>query len=492
MSSKLGPALTRRLETSSPDDRLDVQILLRREPSAPWDPSIESGGTPDKQAVANEADQAAQQNFSRFRNRIDPLLPQGEDPQASGFSYQELWSHWINNSLGARVSLQALEQILEFPDVDFVELVPRATLEDVLHGIAEPQPFDFEFLAGPALAPQVQLVGAAGLGPALRGARTLVAVVDTGIDFGHPDLARRGWPGGVAFPGHGSNFEISGQPPMDQNGHGTRSAGVIAGDGSSGLTTGIAPEATLMALRVGASENHVWSAFEFATVHGADIISLSMGWNSLLNPNYEGWRRACELLLKAGILLVCSAGNDGPQSGNPPLDVPRNISAPAVCPPPWLHPVQRLGRLSAAMACGETNLQDCPTSGSSHGPGVWDTVPFDDYPFQGGQQGIVKPDLCGPGRGSMTCNPGFRNSGQPLYAPYSQTSASAAVVSGCAALLVDAAKQSGKPVLPRRIQQALETGAVPISGQTTKQNNLGSGRVDVAAAYHFGVAQGWW
>jgi hypothetical protein len=234
----------------------------------------------------------------------------------------------------------------------------------------------------------------------------------------------------------------------------------------------------------------VWSAFQFAIEHEADVISMSMGWRADMNPNYIGWRRACEFLLKTGIVFVCSAGNTGRDEDV--LHIPRNIGAPAICPPPWLHTEQHPGGLASAIACGETDLQDHLITASSQGPGAWEADPFIDYPFKNGGQGLLKPDLCGPGRGSMTCNPEFRIPGELLHTSASGTSAAAATVAGCAALLVQAAKRSGNPVLPQRIQQALEEKAVPIAGQTTKQNNLGSGRVDVFAAYQFGVQQGWW
>ena len=71
-----------------------------------------------------------------------------------------------------------------------------------------------------------------------------VAVIDTGVDFNHPDLL--GWgPDGKVIGGY--NFIQTNQLPMDKNGHGTKVAGIIAADGS---ILGIAPKAKILAYKV--------------------------------------------------------------------------------------------------------------------------------------------------------------------------------------------------------------------------------------------------
>jgi subtilisin family serine protease len=499
MEEKVGPALAQRLAEAAPDDQLEVQIFLRQESSPVSIAAADVIKELNRATTVNRIKDAAQQISASFGDSINSLVGTIDHGADKAPPFSKLWEHWINNSIGARVSPDLLRRILERPEVEHVELIPRAKIEELLHGTAEPL-LDADLgplPAAPKIAEQVTLVGAPRLWEmGLRGGRALVAVIDTGIDFDHPDLSNRGWNGGPDFPHHGINFENPDQAPSDENGHGTACAGLIAEDGSSGtLVTGIAPEATLMALRVDGPEDHVqahvWSALQFAIDHGADVISMSMGWSAEKKPDYTGWRKTCENLLKAGVIFVCSVGNEGllGESNGSVFHVPRNVAAPAICPPPWLHPAQAPGGLSATIACGETDLDNHGTPGSSRGPGSWETAPFTDYPFSNSGQGLLKPDLCGPGRGSMTCN---RTGGPSLHIPFGETSAAAAVVAGCAALLVQAAKRSGKPVIPQRVQQAFEMAAVPIAGQTTKQNDLGSGRVDVFAAYQFGVKNGWW
>ena len=72
----------------------------------------------------------------------------------------------------------------------------------------------------------------------------LIAVVDTGINYSHPDLLGFG-PDGKVVGGH--NFIDPSQPPLDTNGHGTQVAGVIAADGD---VRGVAPAARLLAYKV--------------------------------------------------------------------------------------------------------------------------------------------------------------------------------------------------------------------------------------------------
>ena len=486
MDGKLGPALAECTKDPAQNERLEVHVFLR--PESPPVGKAEGAVARGRATVVQEARETARRSQERFLSEVAP--PAAEDETAP---FRLLSSHWVNNSLAAEISRDLLPAVLARPDVERVELVARAAdIEDLL-----PRPTEPPLPSAPPapVAQQVTLVGAPLLWdldppPGLRGNGVLVAVIDTGIDFDHPDLRHRRWNGGPEFPHHGFGFATPDRNPRDEHGHGTRCAGLIAGDGSSeALTTGVAPEATLMALRIGDIENQAWLAFEFAIEHEADIVSMSMSWSLDMQPFYIGWRRACDLLLDAGVVFVCSAGNEGLE---PTFAVPQNIAAPANCPPPWLHPEQKPGGVSAAIACGETDLADVRDSASSLGPGAWETEPFADYLFQNDGQGLLKPDLCGPGRGSMTCNPRFREVGEPLHRPFGSTSAATAVVAGCAALLVQAAKRSGNPVVPQRIQQALEEGAVKIEGQTTKQNHIGSGRVDVFRAYEFGREQGWW
>ena len=137
-----------------------------------------------------------------------------------------------------------------------------------------------------------------------------VAVIDTGVDFNHPDLF--GWgPDGKVIGGY--NFINEGQPPMDTNGHGTQVAGVIAADGQ---IKGVAPKAKILAYKVsengeGVSSDLIIRAIEKAIEDDANIINISLGVNKT-NAKIE---RAVNHALEKEIFVVTAAGNDGPVSG---------------------------------------------------------------------------------------------------------------------------------------------------------------------------------
>ena len=134
-----------------------------------------------------------------------------------------------------------------------------------------------------------------------------VAVIDTGVDFNHPDLF--GWgPDGKVVGGY--NFIREDELPLDTNGHGTQVAGVIAADGQA---IGVAPKAKILAYKVsedgeGVSSELIIRAIEKAIEDGADIINISLGVNKT-NAKID---RAVSIALEEGIFVVTAAGNDGP------------------------------------------------------------------------------------------------------------------------------------------------------------------------------------
>lgn len=87
--------------------------------------------------------------------------------------------------------------------------------------------------------PGVSLIAANKMWPCTRGEGSIVAIVDTGIDYEHPDL-KNNVLGGISF--------VPGEPDyLDLNGHGTHVAGIIA---ANGALLGVAPEAKMLAVKV--------------------------------------------------------------------------------------------------------------------------------------------------------------------------------------------------------------------------------------------------
>lgn len=144
----------------------------------------------------------------------------------------------------------------------------------------------------------------------IDGSGIKIAVIDTGVDFNHPDLF--GWgPDGKVIGGY--NFIQKGEPPLDTSGHGTQVAGVIAADGQ---LVGIAPKAKILAYKVsedgeGVSSELIIKAIEKAIEDKADIINISLGVNKT-NPKIE---QAVNHALEKEIFVVTAAGNDGPMFG---------------------------------------------------------------------------------------------------------------------------------------------------------------------------------
>lgn len=142
-----------------------------------------------------------------------------------------------------------------------------------------------------------------------------IAVIDTGVDFNHPDLF--GWgPDGKVIGGY--NFIQEGEIPLDTNGHGTQVAGVIAADGQ---LIGIAPKAKILAYKVSengeaVSSDLIIKAIDRSIEDGADIINISLGVNKT-NASIE---HAVNRALEKGIFVVTAAGNDGP--------MPQTIGSP--------------------------------------------------------------------------------------------------------------------------------------------------------------------
>lgn len=152
----------------------------------------------------------------------------------------------------------------------------------------------------------------------LEGQGVKVGIIDTGIDYQHPDLLGYG-PSGKIIGGY--NYMNPSQKPLDTDGHGTEVAGIIAADGKF---TGIAPKAKLLAYKVSStgedvSSNFIVSAIKRAMEDGVNVINISLGVN---RTNYM-IDDAIDQAVKRGIVVVVAAGNNGPQNdsiGSPGRD----------------------------------------------------------------------------------------------------------------------------------------------------------------------------
>ncbi len=137
-----------------------------------------------------------------------------------------------------------------------------------------------------------------------------IAVIDTGVDYNHPDLFGFGADGKVIG---GYDFVENDKTPIDTNGHGTEVAGIIAADGD---LKGIAPKSKILAYRVSddgesVSSELIIKAIEQAIVDDADIINISLGVNKTNKKIDDVVSKA----ISNGIVVITAAGNNGPEYG---------------------------------------------------------------------------------------------------------------------------------------------------------------------------------
>lgn len=136
-------------------------------------------------------------------------------------------------------------------------------------------------------------------------AAVTIAIVDTGVDLSHPDLAAK------IVPGHNSINVFS--SPQDDNGHGTHAAGIAAASGNNGVgVAGVSWGARIMPIKVLNSIGNgnfadVADGIIWATNHGAQVINLSLGGASSSITLQD----AVNYAYGNGVVLVAAAGNTG-------------------------------------------------------------------------------------------------------------------------------------------------------------------------------------
>jgi len=287
-----------------------------------------------------------------------------------------------------------------------------------------------------------QIGGPAAHARGLTGAGIVVAVLDSGIDAGHPDLA-----GKVL---DAQSFVDDGLGVSDVVGHGTHVASIIAGTGaaSGGLYRGVAPDAALLSGRVcGAvdcSESAILAGIAWAAVDKhAPIVNLSLGKTD--DPEIDPVEDAInQVSAQYGTLFVIAAGNSGGTA---------TVGSP--------------GSADAALTVGAVDREDHLAAFSSRGPRVGD--------------GAIKPDLTAPGvdivaARAAAAGPGF---GEPVGTSYlrlSGTSMATPHVAGAAAL----ALQQHPGWSGAQLKAQLITSAAPDPALTAFEQ--GAGRVDVDRA----------
>ncbi|WP_245170732.1 S8 family peptidase [Streptomyces anulatus] len=263
-----------------------------------------------------------------------------------------------------------------------------------------------------------------------------IAVVDTGIDATHPDLAGR-----VAAE---RNFSAS-PDAKDRSGHGTHVASTAAGTGAKDARfKGVAPGAQLINAKVlddqgVGDDSGIIAGVDWAVAQGADVISMSLG--GLDTPGIDPMEaQVNKVSAEKGVLFTIAAGNNGPGQGT--------VASP--------------GSAEAALTVGAVDDDDRIADFSSVGPRTGDKA--------------VKPDITAPGTSiTAAAAAGVEGQDPPGYQSLSGTSMATPHVAGAAAIL----KQKNPTWTGARIKAAL-TGSAEGGSHSVFQQGAGRLAVDRA------------
>jgi serine protease AprX len=310
----------------------------------------------------------------------------------------------------------------------------------------------------PDMASVARVVGAPQAGATGRGID--VAVLDTGVT----PVQGLGAPDKVVY---GPDLSFDSQNPslayLDGYGHGTAIAGIIAGnDGTAGGYTGVAPDARIVSVKVGASNGAVdvsqmIAGIDWVVQHAHDpgmnirVLNLSLGTNSIQGYQLDPLAHAAEVAWRKGIVVVVAVGNDGTDNNAvaDPASDPYLLAVGAEDP-------------QGTVAAGD----DTVAAFSQRGTGVRhaDVV----------APGTYVMGLLSPGSTLATAFPNAVFGGRFLRG--SGTSQAAAVVSGVVADLL-----SARPGLtPDQVKGVLAASAVKIG--TSNPNFVGAGLVQLPGA----------
>jgi len=276
-------------------------------------------------------------------------------------------------------------------------------------------------------APQVWAAG-------YTGRDVPIAIVDTGIDPGHPDFAGRIM----------AMQDFTGEGPRDNHGHGTHVAGIIAGAGNK--YKGVAPEASIYAAKVLHGDgsgymSEVMAGLEWAVQQQVKLINLSLGGVGPCDGS-DALSTTCDAAVDRGVMVCVAAGNYGPGSST-------------IGPPGCARKVLTVG------ACSN---QGGIANFSARGPT---------------SDGRVKPDVLMPGVDVVSCRAQGTSMGAPvdaLYTRASGTSMATPHATGAAALLLEAFPSLTAAQLKERFMNTAKDLGLDANAQ-------GKGRADAYQAY---------
>ena len=280
------------------------------------------------------------------------------------------YSYNIVPAIAASVPQQAIQGLMNNPNVTYVES------DAVAYAIDDAIPWGISRIG--ALTVQSS---------SNTGSDIKVGVIDTGIDYTHPDL--------IANYAGGTDYVNNDNDPYDDNGHGTHVSGTIAAVWNNIGVRGVAPDADLYAVKVlnargSGSYSDIVAGINWCASHGIQVINMSLGGSF----DSTTLRNACNNAYENNIVIVAAAGNSGRPNGSGDT-----VGYPA--------------KYDSVIAVAATNSSDLRASWSSTGPAV---------------------EISAPGVNVLSTVPGG-------YAYYNGTSMASPHVAGTAALVIAANKK---------------------------------------------------
>ncbi|MCZ6689830.1 MAG: S8 family serine peptidase [Planctomycetota bacterium] len=388
---------------------------------------------------------------------------------------------WIINAISVKLAPDAINKASKLEAIKYIypgSAVPDAGAAGKVSQVLEPAERKSFELDGRQVSWNLKNVGADRVWSKLKvtGEGVVVAMWDSGVRYTHEDLSGNIWINDDEVPNNGKDDDENGyvddiygfdfgrmkaEVTPDPGGrpgveHGTMTSGIVAGDGTGGTVTGVAPRARLMILKGSGRDAYVAGrVFQYALENGADIVNMSFSAAKLGNTRGL-WRLISDQATCAGLVLVSGAGN-----------FQRNQKIPVQMRIPEGIP-------SVICAGGVDENLKVPRF-CSLGPVEWASVKFyEDFPMP---KGLVKPDVCGfPGprfpvlaaKDEGYVDPNTNIKGNSFSGPH---------VSGAAALVL-----SANPEIPAwRVKEILERTATDL-GSKGKDTRTGAGLVNAYKA----------
>lgn len=428
-AGEIGESLLDLIAVSDPDDQ--IPVIIRFVDKAPPD----NGNS----VAANKLAELLQKNAAASQGLIKALL------QSEGIT--KIISLWIINGIAVELTVEQILSVVDHPDVKSIVLDDIVPAPSPPQASAESTVTTMESGWDNLGAVHAQALWAEGF----DGTGVVVATMDTGVDYYHPDLDYS-WRGG-----ENSWYDPSGEHsvPYDSTGHGTGVMGILVGDDAGGTPIGVAPGAMWIAVKIFndagyASYSNIHLGYQWLldpdgkpnTKDAPHIVNNSWGLSNAQNQCVTEFQQDIQVLKTAGIAVVFSGGNYGPN--------PASSVSPANYP--------------ESFAVGAVDQFANVASFSSRGPSACGGTTF--------------PEVVAPGVDILTSDKTYGGVYPDSYTLLSGTSFAAPHVAGAMALLVDAFPGAS----PGDLERALMNSAMDIAADGP-DNDTGFGLISVIDAY---------